>query len=272
MKSHKSTSTKPARIGKPLRPEDFGPLRNISESDFVDICDGFGIADKKRETTKTRLEQIVREMSNWIRNDTRMLSRDFDRDRLQKMQRKITGALYELKRLGLQGKQALKSISGSFGPMLSAQWINMRFPGDDWAPRKAPIEDAIRRDRPQKLMRPDERSPKYFIEELSAPSRHQFVRNRAPQTLEALLREMEHGVTAALRALNADPAARGGRPRLRYRHYFIMNLADLWDSLGKDVSGGPGSDFAAFCEAIVEAVGWPKGGLDAALPAAIKRY
>ena len=69
----------------------------------------------------------------------------------------------------------------------------------------------------------------------------------------------------ALRVLDLRPGSRGGRKPLRYRHFLIMNLAEMWSELGKGISTGPGSDFAAFCEVIAEYIGWPSDGMSAAI-------
>ena len=61
----------------------------------------------------------------------------------------------------------------------------------------------------------------------------------------------------------------GGRESLEHRHIVILNLADIYKRIGKKPVGTRDSLFAVFCRAIFEAMGWPTGGLDDAIPDAI---
>jgi hypothetical protein len=98
--------------------------------------------------------------------------------------------------------------------------------------------------------------------------RYEFIRHRAPETLSAILGQIESALGIALRNQNLQPGAQGGRKRLTPRHYLIMNLAEFWTNLGKTISMSKKSDFVAFCEAVAVAIGWPYDGMvDAAIDA-----
>jgi hypothetical protein len=99
---------------------------------------------------------------------------------------------------------------------------------------------------------------------------YQFIRDRAPETLNALLRDLESALASALTSLDSDPRIRGGRRPLENRRLVIMNLADFWQRIGKKPVGTRDSVFAVFCEEIFVAMGWPIDGLESAIPDAIK--
>jgi hypothetical protein len=101
---------------------------------------------------------------------------------------------------------------------------------------------------------------------------YQFIRHRAPETLQALLRDLDSVLASALTSLASDPRARGGPQPLIYRHNVLVNLCEIWDRIGEDVVTTSKSNFAHFCNFVVEAMGWPTGGLDAAIPPAVKDW
>jgi hypothetical protein len=94
------------------------------------------------------------------------------------------------------------------------------------------------------------------------------VAARSKETILAMLKTFEASLDRASTSIRQQPGAAGGRKPLRGRHYFIINLADLWSSLRKPVSMG-NSHFAAFVTNVFELVGWPTIGLIAALPEAV---
>jgi hypothetical protein len=105
-------------------------------------------------------------------------------------------------------------------------------------------------------------------EDRSLHRRYYFIRHRAPETLSAILGQIESALRTALQSQNLQPGAKGGRKSLTPRHYLIMNLAQFWTELGKAISMSKKSDFVAFCEAVAVAIGWPYDGMvDAAIDA-----
>lgn len=164
--------------------------------------------------------------------------------------------------MGPRGGVALRAISNSIGPMLSAGWISHQFPGDVLAPTKSRVDMVAGRLRPR--MRERLRAPEYSIDELSLETRYQFVRSRPKKTLVAILHGTKQGIEAALSVIKSDPEARGGAP-LTYRRYMLANLAKLWRSIGKETPTSPQSEFALFCECVCECVGWPERGVGSAI-------
>jgi hypothetical protein len=56
------------------------------------------------------------------------------------------------------------------------------------------------------------------------------------------------------------------------RHYLIINLAEIWNWLGKAPSAGPKSSFVDFCAVIAVSIGWPSEGIESAAPNALKDW
>jgi hypothetical protein len=190
-----------------------------------------------------------------------------DSDRLRDAQKLIMKATDAVERMGPQGFLALKAIGPVVAPMLSAQWLNHSFPDDDYAPQPSTLPVAGRTG-----MHTPARRSEFFIEELSHEARQRFVSVRAKETTLAVLKTFEAGFGRALTSIGQQPGSRGGRKPLLYRHYLIVNLAQLWSSLGKDVSTSEDSNFAAFVSLITERIGWPETGLIAAIPDAVKHW
>jgi hypothetical protein len=245
-------------LPKPVRAEDFAAL-----------CDTSNIPRAHQQSLKNRLDGLVEAFADWMRNERRQAGRSLDRERLKNALTQMKEAASKVSKLGPSGRQALRITSRSFAPMLSAQWLNDKFPDDDYAPQKVAVPDQIAS---RLLVRTKLRAEKYFIEEYSLEARDQFVWNRAVQVAGAILGVIEEGLRQSLREINHRPGARGGRKPLKYRHYLLVNLARIWADLGKEVSTGPKSDFAAFCESIAVMIGWPSDGIAAAIPNALKDW
>ena len=146
--------------------------------------------------------------------------------------------------------------------MLSTQWMNESSPGDDYAPRRS---------RPLVAGRTPRQGRRIFIEENSLEARRLFVRLRPQKTTSAALKKIERGLTEAIQASDLQPGSRGGRKPLEYRHFLIVNLAEIWaTALGRRVSGAPGSDFVGFCESVAVSLGWPSDGFSSAVPGAVR--
>ena len=255
--------TKPAR----LRAEDFNIPKMISDEDFDLLCKNSHIDPSLN--TKRRLDDLVTAFIDLMSNE-RPRSFASDRKRLSDARSYIKKATAVISKLGPLGGTALTSISPFIAPMLAAHWMNERFPGDDYAPQKSwvPPEDA--------RLRPPTHQPSrarmYFIEEESLNARVEFVYRRPAQSVSAALDEIERGFVATLRALDLQPGARGGQKPLAYRHYLIINLAEIWHDMGKQVSPTENSEFITFCTGVAGLIGWPEEGMGAAIPKATKDW
>jgi hypothetical protein len=215
----------------------------------------------------TRLDQVPEPFARWRerpqQRDRRMsqkkaADRRGDRDRISNMLARIEDARRQLRGMSIDGRSAVRSTAERLADILSGDWLGHHFPGEAFS-------------KPTPGGRPPMRQPAHVTtDEDVAFFNYQLIRDRAPETLNALLRDLEIALASALTSLDSGPGARGGRQPLAHRHLVILNRANIWQRLGKKPVGTQGSDFAAFCEAIFEAMGWPTGGLDDAIPDALK--
>jgi hypothetical protein len=260
-------SHKPA--SKRARREDFGPPKLLKDEDLEAICVGFGIGEGQQAFFKSGIKKIILAIAVRINEDRSTSSRSADLDRLKSINSQLKDIIQKVDEMGPRGGLALRAISDSIGPMLSAGWISHQFPGDDLAPTKSLVSDDMMAGRLRPHMRERLRGPEYFIDELSLETRYQFARFRPKKTLIAILQREEQGIEAALSVIKSGPEARGGAP-LTYRRYMLANLAKLWRSIGKQTPTSPQSEFAQFCEYVCECVGWPKRGVGSAIPKALE--
>jgi hypothetical protein len=247
-----------------LRPEHFGRLRELSQDRFEELR--LPQNTKAGLNSKAKLDQIITGMNSLMDGERNVPTRSDDRARIQKMRAKILPVIDELRGLGRDGKWAIRSAAGPIADMLSIEWFRRRFPNDEWPSRwhgRTVITGRVRQPM---------RGPLRSAEQIETDRKYWFVQNRTTETLLAVLREIEAGLVSILTTLNKAPRAFGGREPLRYRHIFLINLAEFWHSIGKSVLGGPDSRFADFCENVVYAVGWPTEGLRNAVPDAIKGW
>jgi hypothetical protein len=237
------------RGSRRLRLINFQPPKRISDDQFLEACEGFGIPDEIRKSAKVYLDDLVDEFCGWMKEQGRR-NRFNDLKRIQKAQYWISLAGDKLHALDRDGRDALRySGSEPLGRMFSADWVTHHFPND--APTRQ-TERSIMRGRSG-----------YYEGQKDA-----FIQNRAPEALKALLQDVVSRLDSAVRSLRSPS---GQRP-LIYRHYFIVNLANFWQDIGKKVVSTPGSQFEIFCEYIFKAVGWPTDGLPNAISDAVKDW
>jgi hypothetical protein len=246
-----------------LKADDFDIPRKISKADFAEIIRIYNIklASQQYEL-KTRLDDLVEAFSEWMNKGKQEPSRKSQSDQIKKALVNVKNAAKQIDRLGPSGRAAFRAISPIVGPMLAARWISEKFPDDPFAPLRQAPQNSFGIHKP---MRHPMRAKEYFIEELTHSSRAEFVSHRPAETASAVLKEIENGLNSALRALALQPGAKGGPKPLRYRHWLIINLAEMWNDLNKEVSTGPNSDFAAFCETVAVSLGWPHSGMSSAI-------
>jgi hypothetical protein len=268
----------PKRRGR-LRVADIPVPKKVSKEDFIEICGTFRISASHQQLVRTTLDNLVEDLKDWMNRERSQSHRRADRNRLNKAVSSIKSAIALIQKLGPSGRLALKAMSQPLAPMLSAQWINLSFPDDDYAPqRSAPPPQAIgsRLVRPRagrmgpQTIRMGSSSDGFFIEEHSLESRFEFVSRRAMKATTAALMTIELGLEKTLRSLDLQPGSWGGRKRLIYRHSLLIKLAEMWDQVGKKVSSG--TEFAAFCESVARSIGWPTDGINSAIPDAIRDW
>jgi len=252
-----------------LSSSDFRLPKTITHSDFYEICRTSHIQSLHQVNTKKRLDELVKEFRKRMKANLQHPSRKSDRQRIKNAISFMEKAADRIDLLGPSGLRAIRTISDTVAPMLAAQWLNQKFPDDDYAPQRSalPVTSGLR-----ELLRTPLRQPEYFIEEKSFEARLEFVQQRPIKTTKTILREIKQGLEAALRSLDLQPRSKGGQEPLTYRHYLIINLAEIWEKCGGKVVGTSTSDFASFCEAVAESIGWPTDGMSSEIPKALKDW
>jgi hypothetical protein len=251
---------------KILRSADFPVPKQITDSDFHALCELYKISSTHRSDTKRRLDKLVRGFGEWMTGDRRQPDRTSDRKRLEDAILYAEKTAAQIDQLGPSGRRAIRAISDLVAPMLAAQWLNEKFPDDGYTPQRSRLPST------SGPRRTPLRGPEYFIEEESLGARFEFVQQSPIKTTVAVLKEIKKGLETALRSLDLQPGSKGGRIPLTYRHYLVINLAEIWTKLGRKALTSPTSDFAAFCEGVAESIGWPTDGMSAAIPDAVKHW
>jgi hypothetical protein len=250
MKRRKSSSQKTKR----LRPADFPRPKRVSQEKVLEICEGLGIPDRYVAELKEHLDDLVDYVHESM-SQKEAADRQGDRVRILTMRKQFKEIRYILQGLRIDGRLAVRSTAERLADILSGDRIRHHFPND--APSK-----------PRLFLgnRPLQRQPTTDVTHLN----YQFIRGRAPETLNALLLDLESALASALASLDSHPGARGGPEPLRHRHVVLLNLASIWHRVGKKPVGTPNSFFAVFCQTVFEAMEWPIDGLDSAIPDAIQ--
>jgi hypothetical protein len=256
-------------MAKKVRADQFLKPLQISARDFRALCETFHILPQDRERTKSWLDEMVVQFGGWMTREKQQPDRASDHDRLKAAYASIMEVAAALKTLGPSGRSAFKASAPIVARMLAAQWISDNFPDDEHAPRKSSLPSPSQG---RQLRREPLRGQKYFIEEQTLEARVQFVSRRPENAATAALKTIAEGLDRSLRAIEYQPRYWGGQKPLIHRHYFIVNLADLWVDLGREVSAGPKSQFAAFCESVASAIGWPTDGMNSAVADARTRW
>jgi len=248
-----------------FRADQFRDPKRISEEDLQAIFKTYHIrSEEQRQLVKQRLDEFVKEFSD--ATGAASERRSADRKRLRKAIKQLKTTAQQINQLKRSGDLALGFISDALGPLLAAEWMVSKFPHDNYAPTKS----AQRLYRGRSPTRTAIRAEKYFIEEHTLEARLKLVRRRSKEITTAVLKEIERGLLAVLQAFDLQPGSTGGRKPMVRRRYLIINLAELWSELGREVLTGPKSDFLAFCESVADAIGWPTEGMTSAAPRAVK--
>ena len=242
---------------KRLQPKNFRLPKRISQEQASEIGETFGMTNQHAAELKDLLDVLVDDLHNWMPREI-AANRPGDRDHIIKSGNWIRKAQNELKRLEIDGRLAVRSTAARLADILSSDWLRDHFPG------KAPSRRVAGRGHPR-----SSRDPDLELRNQEKHSNYQFLRYQAPEALQALLRDLESVLASALASLDSDPQARGGLKRLPWRDNVIENLVIIWHRFGKTPVSTPNSEFARFCELVVEAMGWPSDGLDSAIPKAI---
>ena len=253
-------------MAKRTRDADYPPPHRVSDEHFQDLCRGCDIERPRWATLRTLLDEIVEELSDYIRRGTSSI-RD-DRETIEEALHRLDDLQETVaKRVGPAGRRAMRSIGPKLGPAVAASWLREAFPEDPSTPGQhvPPVRDRFGR-LPQ---REPMRAERFDIEEESLEGRIDFVARRPLQTTSTILAHLKAGLSAALEAL---PKTQGGGEAIERRGYALWLLAQVWHRCtGLRHTDDPGR-FDNFVARTFIAVGWPTTGLDRARRKALKAH
>jgi hypothetical protein len=214
----------------------------ITESVFHELCLTFRISEKWRPFLRERLDALVTEFAQLMREEKRQPDRRQDRERILSVRRHLKEVESDIQNLGPAGRYAHILITPYIARMLSWTWLAKKVPLGSHIQPLGDVNDAG-----------SEFDARDFL-----------VERHAGEVMCAILTQLRTGYERVL----AD-FSRGGRQPLHHRRFLIINLACFWEAMNRLVSTGPKSDFVACAEQVVEAIGWPPDGVAAEVPKAI---
>ena len=217
-----------------VRASDLALPKQLTEKHFINICSTFRIPLDARPAFRERLNSLVSESAKDMRKTGNPTDRKTQREYLENICRRLGEIETGLQRLDLFGRLAHISITRYVAPMVSWTWLLEKIP---MARHVTPIRAV------------DGVGPNTF------DARHFVIERRSIDAAYSIFQELRAGYEAALSAIKKQRGAKGGRQPLTYRRSFIINLALIWRDIGRDVAGGPKSDFVPFVEQVIEAIG-----------------
>lgn len=230
--------------------------RLISEAHFEELCRPYHFSVADRRQLLGEINGILKDMGKWMReNPPQPISKQ--RDCLR------AAAAHIKKARELLNERAdrfhLGFTAEPLAPMLSASWLREQFPTDELAPRAIGLAP--------------------FVDDgTSRLQRKRFFEHRPVEAITAILDTIEAAFAHTLMMLGYIPGGKGGPKPLQERRTFIVMLAIKWERLGKRTSTSPTSDFVAFIDNIMDAIGWPSdlnnegGAVVAAVGDAVKHW
>jgi hypothetical protein len=258
------------RLPLVIRARDIGCPRSVSDADFEEICSTFKIPPQERTNLRWKLDNLVEVFAEALKKSEQLPDRKDDRKAVKRALSHIRKARTEFsKPRGHAAQKALGAFRQSIGSMVSARWLRDNFPTNPLVPQpKEPPEPRGPRGEISRRLR----SERYDIEDFSMWERIGFVGDHPLETIGAVLSAVDDAIESALDNFTFLPGAKGGRRPLTFRHYFLINLAELWHDRQGQVLVGQRSEFVTFCEAVLEAIGWPTDGSVSAVADAVKDW
>lgn len=219
--------------------------KQITESVFRELCLTFKISEKWRPFLRERLDTLVTEFAKMMREEKRKPDRRQDRERLERVRRRLKEIETDIQNLGPAGRHAHILITPHIARMLSWTWLV----------KKVPLGSHMR--------------PLGDVNDVDSKfdARVVLIERRDGEVMCAILSQLRTGYETVLAAF-----PKGGRQPLHHRRFVIINLACFWEAMSRLVSTSPKSDFVAFAEQVVEAIGWPPDGVAAEVPKAMRYW
>jgi hypothetical protein len=200
---------------------------------------------------RSQLENLIQTYAAEIKKAESAPSRTKERKNLKEALSNIREARTTIRACGVVGQLVLRAVAPKVGLTVSTGWLRRSFPHEPSVP--LPLSDTLHSSIHPPIHENDDSS------DLS--DRVEFVRSHPVETIDVILRDVELGLESALSAMSRLPRGSGGRTPLTYRHWFLINLIVIWESLGEQVLAGPKSKLVDFCEAVAASISWPTEGL-----------
>jgi hypothetical protein len=246
-----------------VRALDLKPPRPISSENFDLICRTSQIPTEQQEQVRDFLADVVAGFGELIARERMLPSRKSDRRAITRAINHLRRAEYLLKqKMGPAGLRALRLSGRKIAPAISDVWLHSRFPNDFEPPSEGYRPTGYNPLRPSprdsdRLLEAENRLLDYRVD---------FVERWGSIAIPELLADQISVLEDGRRLIVHLP---DGRTPLRKRAYMLAALAALWRRLGRRPTSGANSEFGAFCEGVLEALGWPTEGVNSALPQAI---
>jgi hypothetical protein len=215
-----------------LKARDLPIPRLISETHFKEICSPYRFSDADRTRLLGEINAILKDMGEWMRENP-LLSLGNQRDSLRSAAAHIKKARKLINKRAYQF--SLGFTAATLAPMLSSSWLGRQFPKDELAPKPVGLVG--------------------FVDDEA--ERLRFIDDRPLAVFAAILNTVEAAFAESLRMMHYMPGSKGGPKPLKERKMFITMLAIKWQRLGRHASTSPNSDFVAFIDNIMDAIGWP---------------
>lgn len=217
--------------------------KEIPETAFRELCLTFRISKKWQPFLRKSLDTLVTEFAKMMREEKRQPDRRQDRERINSVRRRLKEIETDIQGLGSAGRYAHILITPHIARMLSWTWLAKVIPlGSQMQP----------------VGKVDDVNSKFDLRDI-------LIERRTEEVMCAILSQLRTGYEMVL----AD-FPKGGRQRLHHRRFVLINLACFWETMGRLASTSSKSDFVAFAEQVVEAIGWPTGGVTAEVPKAMR--
>ena len=213
----------------------------------------FKYQSKSRGNLKVLLDELVKFFADWMMKDKQGQSKRSNARRLKTALKKIKEAAEQIDGLDPSGRLALEAIAPFVSEILAARWVRETFANAPFSPARSRLTSRT----------------EHLRAEPNLGQLYEFVRHRPLETMSALIRQTLKALDAARIAARSSKGRQRGTKAPDYRHFLIINLAEIACSHGLKVSTGLKSDFVTFCEVVAQSIGWPTDGMSSAIPDAV---
>jgi hypothetical protein len=234
----------------------YPPPKRVSDRWFKDISKIQKFSPVERQLARRRLDDIVDQFSADIEAASRCRNKTEQLREIKKIAHRFAKAADALQRLDRATHGAFsRAVAAGLAPLVSVSGL-------------ARLDSAVRTRASGREL--DSRSwSSGDGEAWSAGIRHEFLRQHGHAAVIQFSTAVAKGVARLADREKHTTRAKGGQPAHEWRRIVLVNLAALYEDMGREPTAAPNGPFAAFAEHVVEAIGWSNVGVVADLPRAI---